>query len=114
MIEHLALTVSDLRRSAEFYDAALAPLGWRRLRDEAGAVGWGLVEPVLLVVAGPPPTAGAVQVRIGARGSVAVRMAFSAAVAGGGQALTPPARHGARTSAVVADPDGHRIEIAAL
>ena len=29
-LQHVAITVSDLERSSRFYDALLAPLGWRR------------------------------------------------------------------------------------
>jgi catechol 2,3-dioxygenase-like lactoylglutathione lyase family enzyme len=42
MILYLTLGCNDVPRAARFYDAALAPLGIRRLRTEAEEVGYGL------------------------------------------------------------------------
>lgn len=42
MLHHLSFAVSDLARSAAFYDAALAPLGYVRVWDDDEAVGYGL------------------------------------------------------------------------
>jgi len=36
MIHHVSLGVSDLERAAAFYDAALAPLGYRRTFEVEG------------------------------------------------------------------------------
>src|SRR4051794_5425840 len=48
MIDHIALQVSDLKRSQNFYDNALAPLGYDRLvespqenRQGVLVLGWG-------------------------------------------------------------------------
>ena len=41
MIDHLSLGVSDLARSAAFYDAVLEPLGYRRIVDLQTRVGFG-------------------------------------------------------------------------
>lgn len=41
MLHHLSFAVSDLARSAAFYDAALAPLGYVRVWDDDDAVGYG-------------------------------------------------------------------------
>lgn len=41
MLDHVSLPVADLRRSAAFYDAALAPLGLVRRKQIAHAVGYG-------------------------------------------------------------------------
>ena len=44
MIDHIGLAVSDLARSRAFYEAALAPLGYRVLaeieRNARSAAGW--------------------------------------------------------------------------
>lgn len=43
MIDHVALKVSDLKRSLVFYEKALAPLGYRKFEgDFDGAVGFGV------------------------------------------------------------------------
>lgn len=45
MIDHLSLCVSDLARSRAFYDAVLAPLGYRRMFDVEDASGYGRSDP---------------------------------------------------------------------
>ena len=42
MLHHLSFVVADLARSAEFYDAALAPLGYVRVWAYETAIGYGL------------------------------------------------------------------------
>jgi len=42
MLHHLSFGVSNLERSAAFYDAALAVLGYVRVWTDATAVGYGL------------------------------------------------------------------------
>jgi len=44
MIHHLSLPVTNLERSAAFYDAALAPLGYERTLTEDNVVGWGFID----------------------------------------------------------------------
>ena len=41
MLHHLSFAVADLPRSAAFYDAALAPLGYVRVWADDTAVGYG-------------------------------------------------------------------------
>lgn len=41
MLHHLSFAVTDLKRSAAFYDAVLAPLGYVRVWDDDTAVGYG-------------------------------------------------------------------------
>jgi catechol 2,3-dioxygenase-like lactoylglutathione lyase family enzyme len=42
MLHHLSFAVADLDRSAAFYDATLAPLGYVRVWSNATAIGYGL------------------------------------------------------------------------
>ena len=49
MIHHVVLGVKDLEGSAAFYDALLAPLGWRRHLEDEGTIGWGIAKPVFFV-----------------------------------------------------------------
>ena len=48
VIHHVILETDDLERSAAFYDAMLAPLGWRRQYDKDGIIGWGIAQARLL------------------------------------------------------------------
>ena len=41
MIDHISVGVSDLERSARFYEAALAPLGLARLVSRPATGGFG-------------------------------------------------------------------------
>lgn len=42
MLHHLSFAVTDLARSAAFYDAVLAPLGYRRVWEDATFIGYGI------------------------------------------------------------------------
>ena len=41
MFDHISIGVSDIGRSKSFYDAALTPLGYRRLRESESSLGYG-------------------------------------------------------------------------
>jgi catechol 2,3-dioxygenase-like lactoylglutathione lyase family enzyme len=117
MIHHVSLGVSDLRRSGRFYDALLAPLGWRRIAQAPEAIGYGLLDsPVLVVNQSRAASPGSGHVCFAAAGIPAVRAAWEAGVAAGGRDQGEP---GSRThnrpshySAYLSDPDGHRLEVA--
>jgi catechol 2,3-dioxygenase-like lactoylglutathione lyase family enzyme len=122
MIDHLSLGVADLGRSRVFYDAALAPLGYRRLFDVDDASGYGAALPAPLREQALPFWVGQDTGRIGLSGHVcftaarraAVDAFYEAALAAGGRdngapGLRPqyaPTYYGA----FVLDPDGHNIE----
>lgn len=42
MLHHLSFAMTDFARSAAFYDAALAPLGYVRVWADSTAVGYGV------------------------------------------------------------------------
>lgn len=44
MFHHLSLGVGDLHAAGPFYDALLAPLGYRRVFDGDDAIGYGLID----------------------------------------------------------------------
>lgn len=115
MIHHVRLEVADLERSAAFYDALLAPLGWRRHFDRDGTVGWGIAKPVFFISDGAGASPGFGQVSFSARGVVAVKAAWEAGVAAGGADVRAPGQAdevGSGTySAFLADPDGYRVEV---
>jgi len=120
-LEHVSIGVRDLARSAAFYDAVLAPLGYGRVFTREGAVGYG---------SGKPPAFWLVDVSARARGvalpgtgvhfafrardRAAVRAFHEAALARGARDAGPP---GPRPQymmgfygAFVLDPDGFKIE----
>jgi catechol 2,3-dioxygenase-like lactoylglutathione lyase family enzyme len=118
VISHVSIEVSDLERSAAFYDALLGPLGWRRVAKAEGSIGYGLYDdPSLIVFAGSGGAAGrGPQVCLAAAGIPAVKAAWGAGVAAGGRSEGEP---GPRPhyrpgyySAYLRDPDGYRLEVA--
>ncbi|HRJ02740.1 MAG TPA: VOC family protein [Hyphomonas sp.] len=44
MIHHLSLPVTDLKRSAAFYDAALGALGYELTFSYSDVIGWGFID----------------------------------------------------------------------
>lgn len=118
MLHHLSLGVTDLQRSAAFYDAAMGALGYARVWGDETAVGYG-------------ETAGedklAIKLRRGARApGPGFHVAFAArsrnqvddfhraALAHGGRDSGPPGlrpHYGPNYyAAFVLDPDGYAIE----
>ncbi len=116
MIDHVGLEVSDLARSARFYDAVFGALGGRRVFDGAAAIGYGVHEARLFIVArGRRPAGGFGHVAIAAQGRPAVDAAYAAALRAGGRGDGPPGprhQYGPRYYAgYVLDPDGLRVEV---
>jgi catechol 2,3-dioxygenase-like lactoylglutathione lyase family enzyme len=125
VLDHVALEVADLDRSARFYDALMRPLGGRRIVDSPDGIGYGRDRPELWIMpkrgtapngAGDPP--GAVRnghVALAAAGRRAVDAAHQAGVAAGGRDGGAPS---ARTfgppnyySGYLVDPDGAWVEL---
>lgn len=118
MIDHVGLEVSDLQRSARFYDAVFFPLGIRRLHESEHAIGWGITDAAFWLTArvAPAPTFG--HVAFQAQGKAAVDAAYSAGIGAGGSDAGPPgarSQYGPRYyAAYLRDPDGLRVEIVSL
>jgi catechol 2,3-dioxygenase-like lactoylglutathione lyase family enzyme len=116
MIDHVGFEVSDLARSAAFYDAVFHALGGRRLHEGEHAIAYGMVAPSLwIVMRGHAPAAGYGHVALQARGRAAVIGAHAAALANGGSQESPPLlrpHYGPLYfAAYVRDPDGLRVEL---
>jgi catechol 2,3-dioxygenase-like lactoylglutathione lyase family enzyme len=115
VLHHVVLEVADLDRSASFYDALLAPLGWRRHSDGDDIVGWGIAKPVFYVSAGDSPQPNFGLVSFSALGIAAVKAAWQAGVESGGRSAAEPGErrgHGSGSySAFLIDPDGYQVEI---
>jgi catechol 2,3-dioxygenase-like lactoylglutathione lyase family enzyme len=118
MISHVSVGVRDIAKAGKFYDAALAPLGYKRLFDSAEALGYGATSPELWVmrVARPVPAdeASGLHFCFDAPARAAVDQFYSAAMKAGGSDNGKP---GVRKdygdnyyAAFVVDPDGYRLE----
>lgn len=116
MIHHASVEVSELKRSARFYDALLGPLGWRRHLDTDQVIGWGIVKPVFFASTRREASPGGGHICFSASGISAVRAAWEGGVAAGGADDGPPGnrpQYGPTYySAYLLDPDGHRVEVA--
>jgi catechol 2,3-dioxygenase-like lactoylglutathione lyase family enzyme len=118
MIDHISVGVSDLERSARFYELTLAPLGLARLVTRPKTVGFGKSYPEFWINfrADMPRVAPESGVHICLRAKSAADVdAFHAAAlnAGGRSDGTPGLRPHDRVryyAAFVIDPDGNRIE----
>jgi len=125
MLHHVSLGVRDLARSASFYDAVLAPLGYGRVWEDfrAGeggqAVGYGVpgggdrlaIKHTLAQDHVPGP---GFHLAFAAPSRVAVDRFYEAALRSGGEDNGAPGSRPAYGehyyAAFVFDPDGHRIE----
>ena len=117
MIVHVAFEVSDLERSAQFYDAVFHALGARRMFESDSAVAYGHDhEQFWIVERGRTPAPGYGHVALAGAGRAAVDGAHAAGLANGGRddgAPGPRPRYGARYyAAYLLDPDGLRVELA--
>jgi len=122
MIDHLSVPVADLAAAARFYEAVLAPLGYVRLVEREGTVGFGKRYPEVWLNHRPgrraEPSGNGYHICLRARSEAIVREFFGAALAAGGvSAGDPGPRQAAMTgyfAAFVEDLDGHRIEAASF
>jgi catechol 2,3-dioxygenase-like lactoylglutathione lyase family enzyme len=117
MIDHISIAVSDLQRSARFYERVLAPLGMTRLVERPRTVGFGKRYPELwlnlrasVAPAGDPGA----HIALRAPSQDAVNAFHRLALENGGTDDGAPGdRQGEMTvyyGAFVRDPDGNKIE----
>jgi catechol 2,3-dioxygenase-like lactoylglutathione lyase family enzyme len=118
MIDHISVGVSDLERSARFYEAVLAPLGLTRLVKRPATVGFGKRYPEFWINLRPQMAhgeqAGGTHIALRAETAGAVDAFHAAALgAGGSSDGAPGLRPHERVryyAAFIRDPDGNRIE----
>jgi catechol 2,3-dioxygenase-like lactoylglutathione lyase family enzyme len=120
MIDHTGIGVSDVARSAAFYDAVLGALGLRRSiqlppNDGSDAVGYGVEYPVFWIDRFHPH--GVKQhTAFVAKSRAEVDAFYEAALKTGGTDNGPPGLRDARGypkgyyAAFVLDPDGNNVE----
>jgi catechol 2,3-dioxygenase-like lactoylglutathione lyase family enzyme len=118
MIDHVSVGVSDLERSARFYEAALSPLGLSRLVTRPATIGFGKAYPEFWINLRPgmapvAPESG-VHISLRAKSTADVDAFYAVALAAGGRSDGAPGlRPHDRVryyAAFVTDPDGNRIE----
>ena len=120
MIDHITFGVSDFAVSAAFFDAALAPLGIKRLfvvpKEFTGGVdgcGYGETRPYFWI-SGDGATTGKLHIALMAKTRAEVDAFHAAAMAAGGTDNGGPGvrphYHPDYYGAFVLDPDGHNIE----
>lgn len=118
MIVHVAFEVSDLARSARFYDAIFHALGARRMLENEGAIAYGRDhEHVWIVARGREPGPSYGHMALAAAGRPAVKGAHEAGLANGGSddgSPGPRPQYGTNYySGYLRDPDGLRVELVA-
>jgi catechol 2,3-dioxygenase-like lactoylglutathione lyase family enzyme len=118
MIDHVSVGVSDLERSARFYEPVLAQLGLSRLVTRPGTIGFGKNYPEFWInlradMAEVASDSG-VHVCLRAKSAEDVEAFHTAALTAGGRSDGAPGlRPHDRVryyAAFVVDPDGNRIE----
>jgi catechol 2,3-dioxygenase-like lactoylglutathione lyase family enzyme len=118
MISHVSVGVKDIAKAGKFYDAALAPLGYKRLFDSAEALGYGAGSPQFWVmkVARPVPAdeASGLHFCFDGPSRESVDQFHAAAVKAGGKDHGKPGLrkdYGENYYAAFAiDPEGYRLE----
>ncbi len=113
MIDHMAIPVSDLARSKQFFVAALAPLGFKVIFDLPNATGMGAEGfPSFWIDRGRP--LGPLHFAFFAADRRAVDEFYRAALAAGGRDNGQPGSraqyHPDYYAAFVFDPDGNNVE----
>jgi catechol 2,3-dioxygenase-like lactoylglutathione lyase family enzyme len=118
MIDHVSVRVSDLERSARFYELALAPLGLSRLVARPATVGFGKSYPEfwinLRAEMTPVEPESGVHICLRAKSPEEVDAFHAAALRAGGRSDGAPGlRPHDRVryyAGFIVDPDGNRIE----
>lgn len=94
MFTHMTVGTNDIAKARAFYDAALAPLGYKRLFDMDDRCGYGVQAPEFMVlkpIDGKPATAAnGLTIGFAAPSRSAVNEFYKQALANGGKCEGPP------------------------
>jgi catechol 2,3-dioxygenase-like lactoylglutathione lyase family enzyme len=118
MIDHISIPVRDIKASARFYEALLAPLGMTRVRDWPKSIGFGKTYPEFWLneraQLKPPGEDSGAHIALRAPDTKAVDAFHAAAVAAGAHSDGAPGMRLEYSShyyaAFIRDWDGNRIE----
>ncbi|HEX4622608.1 MAG TPA: VOC family protein [Myxococcaceae bacterium] len=121
MLDHIILSVSDVKRSTAFYAKALAPLGVANFMDYEGhqghpdLKGFGDGKKAFFWLKKGPPAPEAVHVGFIAESRKQVDLFYRAAIAAGARDNIPPRvreeYYSGYYAADVLDPDGYSVEV---
>jgi catechol 2,3-dioxygenase-like lactoylglutathione lyase family enzyme len=114
MIDHTAVSVTDIAKSKVFYHTALAPLGYSLLMEFEEAAGFGIAPKPDFWIGVGSTSAPRGHVAFRAESRKQVDAFYKAALAAGGKDNGPPGLrphyHANYYGAFVLDPDGHNVE----
>lgn len=118
MIDHVSIGVRDIAKAKLFYDAALKPLGYERLSEGEGSLGYGRDAVAFWISTAahpvPPDMQSGLHFCFAAPNPRSIDAFHARAVEAGGRDNGKPglrAGYGANYyAAFVIDPDGYRIE----
>jgi catechol 2,3-dioxygenase-like lactoylglutathione lyase family enzyme len=118
VIDHVSICVRDLNAAARFYEAVLGTIGYRKLRDGPGSVGFGKLYPDFWInlrpAMAPLSSDSGAHVAVRAPTAHAVTAFHAAALAQGGKCDGAPGHRPEYTAdyyaAFIRDLDGNRVE----
>jgi catechol 2,3-dioxygenase-like lactoylglutathione lyase family enzyme len=118
MIDHVSIGVRDIARAKRFYDAALKPLGYSCLSEDAASLGYGGDAVAFWIGAAdrpvPPDDKSGLHICFAAPARKGVDAFHAAALEAGGRDNGAPGLREAYGphyyAAFVVDPDGYRLE----
>ncbi len=121
MIDHISIRVRDLKKSVAFYEATLGAIGYKKLGEFDGAVGFAVESTdddsgsVWLIQEGKDdPITKNIHVGFGVKSIEMVRKFYDAAIAAGGRDNGAPGKYPEYGEqyygGFVLDPDGNNIE----
>jgi catechol 2,3-dioxygenase-like lactoylglutathione lyase family enzyme len=114
VIDHIVVNVRNLKESRRFYDQALAPLGYRLVKEFPGGIGYGMGAKADFWMMQREPHSEAVHVAFACGTRSLVDAFHAAALSAGGKDFGGPGirahYHADYYGAFVLDPDGNNIE----
>jgi len=114
MIDHVVINVRDVTRSTAFYAAALAPLGYKVVKEYPGMAGFGAGPGADVWIFQREPVTSALHLALRCGSRVLVDAFHAAALGAGGRDNGAPGvrvnYHPDYYGAFVLDPDGNNIE----
>jgi len=115
LIDHVGLRVTDLNKSRIFYAAALAPLGFTELHNNASRASFGIGQMPYVSVFLTDAVVGPTHLALLAETRAQVDEFYAAGLAAGGKDYGGPGLrpdyHPNYYGAFLLDPDGHNIEL---
>jgi len=119
MFGHLSFGVTDLAQAATFYDAIMATLGFVRVQDVPGQIGYGRAgggdKFALKLRDGAAPPGAGFHLAFDVADRATVDRFYAAAMAHGGRDNGPPGLRSRYSptyyAAFVYDPDGYALEV---